>query len=314
MAESPTTTVLGRKSQQGMNQFRALGAPLATPKSYATYLKIIDNVKKVVAIAMAICGVGFVICARRDDYLRLTLRQEAGIWRWAGSAFGIGVLTCLVATIALVVEYLARPRPTRFTLGSLFARSVLVLLVVGAILFGNGLRLWRCAGNRCGDKHLPDMGCSTGRQISRAILAILAVVMTGWTVLGTQSAYQYARWHADEIVRAGCDLMDRCPRTEYRACYPARIYTSLFGEEIALNDPRVPQVLRKLGARRIWVDGERVAVYVETNEFDFSCIPKPEIEFQIYRTPQPKTPHGPVWGSHGKSHTKLTDRLWTNIY
>lgn len=138
--------------------------------------------------------------------------------------------------------------------------------------------------------------------------------MTGWTVLGTQSAYQYARWHADEIVRAGCDLMDRCPRTEYRACYPARIYTSLFGEEIALNDPRVPQVLRKLGARRIWVDGERVAVYVETNEFDFSCIPKPEIEFQIYRTPQPKTPHGPVWGSHGKSHTKLTDRLWTNIY
>ncbi len=156
-------------------------------------------------------------------------------------------------------------------------------------------------------------------RIARVVLAILAAMMLGLTLLGTQSAYQYARWHADEIVAAGCELMDRCPKTDYHTYnrHP-EIDTSgvlaLFGQEIQPTDQRVPGTLRNLGARRIWIDEERVAVYVGPNKFDFSCIPQPGIEFQIYRIPHPTTTRNPVWGDKGKGATRITDRLWTNIY
>jgi hypothetical protein len=157
------------------------------------------------------------------------------------------------------------------------------------------------------------------RNTARAVLAVLAAIVLGLTLLNTQSPYQYARRHADKIVAAGCELMDRCPRTEYYSynLHP-EIDTSgilaIFGEEIQPDDPRVVSVLRKLGARRIWVDEERVAVYVGSNEFDFSGFPRPEIEFQIYRTPHTTTTSNPVWGFHGKGATRITDRLWTNDY
>ena len=47
---------------------------------------------------------------------------------------GIGALACLTATLALIVEYLARPaKPSPFTLRSLFARSLFILIIVVAI-------------------------------------------------------------------------------------------------------------------------------------------------------------------------------------
>ena len=113
--------------------------------------------------------------------------------------------------------------------------------------------------------------------------------------------------------------MDQCPKSGFdRYNRHPEIDTSgildLFGQEIQPTDRRVPKVLRKLGARRIWVDEDGVAIYVGLNRFDFSCIPQPGIEFQIYRYPHPTTGAGPVWGDKGKSATKLTDRLWTNVY
>ena len=106
--------------------------------------------------------------------------------------------------------------------------------------------------------------------------------------------------------------MDRCPQSDFHNFNIG--WYAFFGEEIQPSDPRVPVVLRKLGARRIWVDAERVAVYVGTNEFDFSTFPRPEIEFQIYRAAHPATHERFIWGSPGKGSTKLTDRLWTNLY
>ncbi len=297
----------------------SLGSTVETPKSYATYLKLIDNAKKAVAIGMVVCGPGFALCVNRDDYLRLTLKQGSGMWAWGASVFGVGVLACLVATLGFVVEYLARPAPTRFTLGSVFIRSLLILVAVVAVCLGMVLGYGVAQGIGAAIGTFLVLAAVREHRISRAILAVLAAIVMGWTLLGTQSAYQFARWHADEIVTAGCELMDQCPRTGYRAYsrhleFDTNEASTLFGEEIQPTDPRVPRVLRKLGARRIWVDAEHVAVYVGVNEFDLSVIPRPEIEFQIYRTPHPTTISNFVWGTQGKDATKLTDRLWTNLY
>ncbi len=113
--------------------------------------------------------------------------------------------------------------------------------------------------------------------------------------------------------------MDQVPETDFHPYnrHPESDKSgilALFGTEIQPGDPRVPSVLRKLGASRIWVDKERVAVYVGSNELNFSEFPHVEIEFQIYRIPHPDTTRNPVWGFGGKGATKITDRLWTNDY
>ena len=93
------------------------------------YVKFIDAARKADAVAMAIFGIGYGICANRTDYLTETLRQEPGIWLWGRLVFGIGVLGCLIATLLLVVEGLARPvAPKPFTLRALLVRSLLIIL------------------------------------------------------------------------------------------------------------------------------------------------------------------------------------------
>jgi len=319
MAEQSDDRGLGPQEPSGREAVGSLGSTLETPKSYATYLKLIGNAKKAVAISVVVCGPGFAFCANRDEYLRLTLRQESGLWWWGAGAFGIGVLVCLVASVALVAEYLARPAPTRFALRSVLIRSLLILVAVAAVCFGMVFAYGAAQGIGAVIGVVLGLAAVREHHISRAVLAVLAAIVVGWTLLGTQSAYQYARWHADEIVAAGCELADRCPSTGYYTYnrHP-ELDTSgahaLFGEEVQPSDPRVPRVLRGLGARRIWVDEDRVAVYVGKNAFDFSTIPRPEAEFQIYRTPHPTTACNPVWGSQGKGSTHLTDRLWTNLY
>jgi hypothetical protein len=107
---------------------------LETPAPHAAYLKLIDNARKVVAIAMAVCGIGLVVCVNRDDFLRLTLRRESEVWAWGCWVFGAGILVCLVGTFALIVEYLARPaKPTPFALRLAFVRALLTSVVVVAI-------------------------------------------------------------------------------------------------------------------------------------------------------------------------------------
>jgi hypothetical protein len=215
--------------------------------------------------------------------------------------------------------HLAGPtKPTRFALRSILVRSLLIVVIVGtiglsmAIVYGPGQAIGAVVGA------FLLLAAMRERYIVRALLVILAAVVLGLTLLGTQSAYQFARRHADEIVPAGCELMDQCPRTHYYTYnrHP-EIDTSgvlaLFGQEIQPSDPRVPSVLRKLGAHRIWVDEERVAVYVGS-KFDISQSPHCKIEFQIYRNPHLTKRSNPVWGSHGKGATRITDRLWTNDY
>jgi hypothetical protein len=100
------------------------------------YVHRIDVARKAVAIAMAVCGVGLVVCVWRDDYLSGTLRLEPGIWRWGASAFGIGVYACLVAAFAFVVEYLARPgAQIPFALRPFLVRA----LVIVATVLGTGI-------------------------------------------------------------------------------------------------------------------------------------------------------------------------------
>jgi hypothetical protein len=286
------------------------GPASGTPEPHGAYVRFIDNARKAVAIAMAVCGAGFVLCVNRDDFLRATLRRDSGIWGWGMPVFGIGVLFCLLATLAFIVEHLARPvRPTSFTLRSVLVRSLFIFLTVGAICLTMAVAYgsWQATGAVV-VAFLVLAGVRQ-RDSARDICAFLATIALVLTIWGTQTTYQYARWHSDKIVAAGCQLMDQCPKTGYRPYDPHRgIYTSeaqaLVGQEIEPSDPRVPDVLRKLGARRIWVDDERVAVYVGS-----------ETEFQIYRLPHPDSTLDPVWGFRGKAWpTKITDRLWTNDY
>jgi hypothetical protein len=285
----------------------------------AGYLRFIEIARKVVAATMAVCGVSFVVCAHRDEYLRLTLGMESGFWVWGCGVCGIGVLVCLAATLLLVVERLARPAvPTGFA-ARLLVRGGFLLVTVGAICFcmtlafGPGQAIGAAGGS------LLALGAVRARHIVRIAFAVSAVIVLGSTLAGTQSPYQYARRHADEIVAAGCQLMDQCPEAEFRRYNPrnpadASDAQALFGQEIQPNDPRVPPILRKLGARRIWVDKERVAVYVGSGLLDFFLFSRPEIEFQSYRAPHPHTCDNPVWGFRGKGHTKINDRLWTSEY
>jgi hypothetical protein len=270
------------------------------------YLKAIDTARKAAAVAMAVLGAAFVICVRRDDYLTGTLRWEPGIWAWGGRIFAIGVYGCLIATLGLLLEYLARPaKPWPFSLRWLFIRALLILITVTAVSLALGFAYGpgQAIGAAVGTFLL--LAAMRERRMPRGVLASLAAVVLGLTLWGTQSAFQYARRHADQIVAAGCRLADRCPRTDYHVYNPRHELGmfAFFGQEISPSDPRVPEVLRKLGARRIWVDEERVAVYVSENA-----------EFQIHRKPRADGMPRPVWGFRWKGATKIADRLWTNDY
>jgi hypothetical protein len=263
------------------------------------YAHHIDVARKAVAIAMALCGVAMVVCVRQDDYLTGTLRQEPGIWRWGAGVFEIGVAACLIATLAFVVEYLARPTaPSVFTLRSLFVRSSTILVILAAIgvsiaaLFGFA----QATGAVIGTTLL--LAALRERRMTRAIFAILAAIMLGATLASTQSAYQYARRNADEIVLAGRKLIDQWPRTE-------------LGQEVQISDPRVPKTFHSFGVRRVWIDEEAVFVFVP-GRLGFS-----DREFVICRTPNPATIGDSVWikrPSNKDSMVEINDRLWMTDY
>jgi hypothetical protein len=80
----------------------AIGSTVEIPRSYARYLKLVDNARKAVAIGVVVCGPGFALCVNRDEYLRLTLRQEPGIWAWGVNVFGIGVLIEAIIHVRMV--------------------------------------------------------------------------------------------------------------------------------------------------------------------------------------------------------------------
>lgn len=69
----------------------------ATPEatlSNAGYLRFIDNVRRAVAIAMAVCGAGVVICAYRIQYLVEELKKDPGVWICWEAVLVVSVLVC----------------------------------------------------------------------------------------------------------------------------------------------------------------------------------------------------------------------------
>jgi hypothetical protein len=133
---------------------------------------------------------------------------------------------------------------------------------------------------------------------ARFVLAILAVLVLGPTFLSTQTAYQYASRHADEIIAAGCELMNRWPDKHY-------IKEAVFGNK------NIPSVLRKLGTRSIFIDEERISIYVS----GFPYIT--DREFIIYKNPKPTSLRGSVFikrSGNKDGMCEITDRLWMTDY
>jgi hypothetical protein len=283
----------------GRETVPAAAPVLESSNSYATYLKWIDRLRKAVPITMAICGLGFVVCVNRDDFLRLTLRRDSGMWGWGCWVFGIGVLASLAVTLCLVVERLARSAaPAAFTLRSMFVRFVALLLAVVAVytamamLYGHG----QAAGAVLATM-LVLIAVRVWKDYATCVaVGFLAAVAIGWTLLGTQSAYQYARWRANEIVAAGDKLMTQYP-------------PSSTGWVLNPNDPRVPRVLRRLGATDINVNPDRVAVCISGIR---TALCQDCAELHIYRAADVAEP--PIWiegrGKGGATYWPITDRLW----
>lgn len=253
------------------------------------YLKVIDNARKALAITFGIVGLAFIICVHRDDYLHGTLRRDSGLWGQGVWLFGIGMCVCLFATLVLILENLARPMPSKpHSLQRHVVRTLGILpLCIGlfaAIYYGYGFG--QAVGAVAGMCLLISAARETGGM--RVAVGALSIAVIGLTLMGMRSSYQFALRHADEIVAAGVQIAEQVPRPS---------------GEIEPSDPVVPPVLRKLGARRIWVDEERVAVFVGG-----------DIEYQISLQSHPTTTASPVWASRGKGSTKITDRLRSNDY
>jgi hypothetical protein len=251
-------------------------------------LKCIDTTRKAVAIAMAVFGVGFVVCIHLVNC------------PWAMRAFAIGVYACLIATLALIVEPLARPaNSTPFSLRSLCVRSLLILLTVVAVgltmaaLFGPGQAIGAVVGI------FLLLAAVREHNGLRIFLAVLAAIVFSWTLLDTQSRYQFACWHAGEIVAAGCELVEKHPELKS-------------GYEIQGTDPRVPSIFRKMGASSIVVGENRVAVYVPRASKLMYIPGQDRAEFLIYYVPS--TTVDPEWikwhGKGAEGHWKITDELW----
>jgi hypothetical protein len=262
---------------------REVGGITEAAKSHALYLRRVDRLRKVVAIGMAVCGLGFVACVNCDDHLRITLRESSGLWAWGIWPFGIGVVICLVTTLALVVEYLVRPYltgpsgPQPFTL-----RSFVVLLAVVAVCIGMVTAFGVMQAVGTGVSAFLLLASVRERGAARTMLGVMSAIVIALTLWSTQSAYQYARRHADEVVAAGCELMDQVPVRKYESV------------EIQLSDPRIPRVLRKLGPESIAVHTDYVWVHLGGIGGE---------GFHIYRNPHPH--------ALGKAETvKINDRLW----
>jgi hypothetical protein len=263
------------------------------PALLAAYLKAINRVRIAAAVAMAVCGFGFVVCVNNDDYLRLTLRRDSGIWEWGVPVFGTGVYACVIATLLLIVEYFARPtEPARFTLRSVLLRtfSVAAICLWMVTAYGPGQGIGALVGS------LLLLAALRQRRVARAILATMAVIVLSPTLLSTQSAYQYARRHADAIVAAGRQLADQFQERD-------------IAKDIPVDDPRVPSVLRSLGARRIHVDEGHVHVYVP------GLIGFTDREFMIDTTPDGTAKGGFIWierRGKGVYPCDINDRLVMN--
>ncbi len=109
MSEPPDEKYFEPEKPVGSDTEPESSQGLSIQKPNNVYLKIVNKVRIAVAIAAAFCGMAFVICYNRYDYLTETPRRESGLWGWGAWTFGIGFAACLIAALTLIIEYLARP-------------------------------------------------------------------------------------------------------------------------------------------------------------------------------------------------------------
>jgi hypothetical protein len=255
----------------------------------SVYLNYIDYLKKALVIIMAISGACHVLCSNRISYLTYASGYiGSALWTWGEWISGIIVLACFVTTLAFVVEYLARPiAPRPFKLQSvligflLITSSIVAICYIMVITFGP----WQGVGATIGVFML--LFAIKREQTGRPLFVIFAVIFLGLTILSTQTAYQYACRHTDEIIVAGNELMDQYSEKDDM-------------KEIKISDPTVPPILRKLGADKIMVDKDHVCICASGLY---------ESEFQIFRTPP--TTYSPVWMSRSKGAGtfEISDKL-----
>ena len=124
-------------------------------------------------------------------------------------------------------------RRCQFTLWLLFGITTLAAVFL-AVLFAYGII--QAAGATIGLY----LVCSSRWRPLGIIVLLL-------TVLSTRTPFQYVRRHADEIVAAGCKLIDQCPPTS---------------QMISLDRDyaRVPPEIRNIGLMHVWVDNATVTV------------------------------------------------------
>lgn len=283
------------------------GVPSADPAQGAivrfnAYLRWVDRIRIAAAGFMALSGAVFVVCGGGPRTWEPNLGGgNSGIWAWVNSAAFVCLLAGPAAIVTIVVERLARPDdPSRFSVSSVCLRAMVIgtsSLVLGlslAISYGP----WQAIGGVSGA--LFAFGAIKQQGSRRICLGILAVIFLACTLLGTQTAYQFARRHAAQIVAAGWELADqfRTSGDGNRVPHPQRY--NRFGREIDPGDRRVPSVLRDLGVKRIWLDDELVGVYCEGR-----------IEFHIYHQPRSRYIGDTLWlCAKSPSVIRIADRLW----
>jgi hypothetical protein len=264
----------------------------------AAYLKCIDRARLFVAGAFILSGLAYVVCARQSEFSTAISRSDSGIWIWSERVFGGCVYACAVAALALVVEPLARPTTrTSFTIQAVLLRALLIVFACLAVFlpmfhqYGSSQAIGAVTGV------LLLLASAGQRRIKRAVLGVLAACLFGAIVISTQSPYQCARRHSDDILDAASRL--------------AALYSEgRVGNEVDVDDPCVPKVIRELGATRVWVDDVRVSLYVPHS------VRHRDYEFIVCHIPRSTVPR-PVWirrPSNKDEECRIAEGLWMTDY
>ncbi len=206
-----------------------------------------------------------------------------------------------------------------FTLRSMLIRLlfILIIAVVVCLSMATAYGPWQAIGAVMSIFLV--LAAVRKHRIARVVLAILAAMMLGLTLLGTQSAYQYARWHADEIVAAGCELMDRCPKTDYHTYnrHPEIDTSGVLGLLAKRFSRPISVSQGRFGTWGCAASGLTKSVWPSTlgqtsSTFRVSPSLGSSSRYTEFRIPRP---HATLFGAtKGRAATRITDRLWTNIY
>jgi uncharacterized membrane protein YtjA (UPF0391 family) len=96
----------------------------------------VNQIRILVAIIFAVCGLGGITAAHRIDWLQGVLRQDARSWVIAAWACGIAAQICLISVIGLVIEAILRRCKKRHLSPKEFIPLAVSSIVVYSLLLG----------------------------------------------------------------------------------------------------------------------------------------------------------------------------------